>query len=76
MKDKSTGQDVVLTDEDLEILQKLQLGKLPVQGDPDEWFETGFIRDTMNTSLHSQPPSKRSFIPSLNDKEKISKMVA
>ncbi|XP_055332890.1 ribosome biogenesis protein bop1-A-like [Paramacrobiotus metropolitanus] len=75
VKDKTTGQDVVLTDEDLDIIQKIQGAKAPVVGDPYEPFEDIFSHETMTTSLSSRPPSKRSFLPSLLEKEKISKLV-
>lgn len=75
VKDKLTGQDVVLTDEELDIIQKIQAGKMTVAGDPYEPYDDIFSHEVMKTSLSSRPPHKRSFIPSLLEKEKISKLV-
>ena len=75
VKDKFTGQDVVLTDNDLEIIRKLQLGKLTGSGEAYEPFEDIFSHEVMDTPLSSRAPTKRSFLPSLSEKEKVSKLV-
>ncbi|GAU94030.1 hypothetical protein RvY_05878 [Ramazzottius varieornatus] len=75
VKDKLTGQDVVLSDQDLEIIQKLQLGKLTGSGEAYEPFEDIFSHEVMDTPLSSRAPSKRSFLPSLLEKDKVSKLV-
>lgn len=41
VKDKSTGQDVVLTDEDVDLIQRLQKGQFPSSTtDP---YEVGWL---------------------------------
>ncbi|OQV24480.1 Ribosome biogenesis protein BOP1 [Hypsibius exemplaris] len=73
--DKSTGQDVVLSNEDVDLIMRLQQGKLTGQGDPYEPYEDVFSGEVMKTSLVTRPPHKRSFIPSLLEKEKVGKLV-
>jgi ribosome biogenesis protein ERB1 len=73
--DKSTGQDVVLSNADVDLIMKLQQGKLTGTSDPYEPFEDIFSHEVMKTSLSTRPPHKRSFVPSLLEKEKISKLV-
>lgn len=76
VKDAQTGQNVVLSDKDVEFVKRLQSGKIPDSGFNTfpEWIEW-FTGDVMDTPLRNMPPSKTSFLPSKIDKMKISKMV-
>ncbi|KAM6903385.1 ribosome biogenesis protein bop1 isoform 4-T4 [Lycodopsis pacificus] len=74
--DKQTGSDIVLSDEQVELVNRLQRGQF---GDvnfneyqPQVEF---FSQDVMLHPVTNRPADKRSFIPSLIEKEKVSKLV-
>nr|XP_046273143.1 ribosome biogenesis protein bop1 [Scatophagus argus] len=74
--DKQTGSDIVLSDEQVELVNRLQRGQF---GDlsfneyqPQVEF---FSKDLMIHPVTNRPEHKRSFIPSLTEKEKVSKLV-
>uniref|UniRef100_A0A3Q3XIF4 Ribosome biogenesis protein BOP1 n=1 Tax=Mola mola TaxID=94237 RepID=A0A3Q3XIF4_MOLML len=74
--DKQTGSDIVLSDEQVELVNRLQRGQF---GDvnfneyqPQVEF---FSSELMIHPVTNRPEHKRSFIPSLIEKEKVSKMV-
>uniref|UniRef100_A0A8P4K614 Ribosome biogenesis protein BOP1 n=1 Tax=Dicentrarchus labrax TaxID=13489 RepID=A0A8P4K614_DICLA len=74
--DKQTGSDIVLSDEQVELVNRLQRGQF---GDvnfneyqPQVEFFSG---DLMVHPVSNRPADKRSFIPSLIEKEKVSKLV-
>ncbi|KAL3310067.1 Ribosome biogenesis protein 1 [Cichlidogyrus casuarinus] len=75
--DPQTGQAVVLTDGDLNIVTKMAKGKgVLAQGEEPypEWKE--FISSNMELMpISAAPPSKRTFIPSISDKRLVSRMV-
>ncbi|XP_076610009.1 ribosome biogenesis protein bop1 isoform X2 [Chaetodon auriga] len=74
--DKQTGSDIVLSNEQVELVNRLQRGQF---GDvnfneyqPQVEF---FSKDLMLHPVTNRPADKRSFIPSLIEKEKVSKLV-
>ncbi|TNN30936.1 Ribosome biogenesis protein bop1 [Liparis tanakae] len=74
--DKQTGSDIVLSDEQVALVNRLQRGQF---GDvnfneyqPQVEF---FSRDVMLHPVTNRPADKRSFIPSLIEKDKVSKLV-
>ncbi|XP_060915566.1 ribosome biogenesis protein bop1 isoform X2 [Labrus mixtus] len=76
VQDKQTGSDMVLSDEQVELVKRLQMGQF---GDvnfneyqPQVEF---FSQDVMLHPVTNRPADKRSFIPSLLEKEKVSKLV-
>ncbi|XP_054279082.1 ribosome biogenesis protein BOP1 homolog [Macrosteles quadrilineatus] len=74
--DAQTGQDVVLSDKDIELIQRMLSHKVP---DPEfeeypEWVEW-FTSDVMKMPVRKFPDHKRSFLPSRSEKEKVSKYV-
>ncbi|GBM73790.1 Ribosome biogenesis protein bop1 [Araneus ventricosus] len=75
VKNKMTGEKVVLTDEDLDIIQRIQSGKYPTSAVQYETFEDFFTYEEMEHPVTNHPPHKRSFIPSKIEKEKVSKLV-
>ncbi|CAL1272593.1 unnamed protein product [Larinioides sclopetarius] len=75
VKNKMTGEKVVLTDEDLDIIQRIQSGKYPTSAVQYEPFEDFFTYEEMEHPVTNHPPHKRSFIPSKIEKEKVSKLV-
>ncbi|XP_077404507.1 ribosome biogenesis protein bop1 [Vanacampus margaritifer] len=74
--DKQTASDVVLSDEQVELVKRLQRGQF---GDANfDEFQPSvdfFSRDVMLHPVSNRPADKRSFIPSLVEKEKVSKLV-
>ncbi|XP_014664354.1 PREDICTED: ribosome biogenesis protein bop1-A-like [Priapulus caudatus] len=76
VKDRQTGQSVILSDQDLDIVQQIQAGKYPdVSYNPYEPWVDFFSHDTMVHPVTRQPEHKRSFIPSKIEKEKVSKIL-
>ncbi|CAJ1084297.1 ribosome biogenesis protein bop1-like [Xyrichtys novacula] len=76
VQDKQTGSDVVLSDEQVELVKRLQRGQF---GDvnfneyqPQVEF---FTQEVMLHPVTNRPADKRSFIPSLLEKDKVSKLV-
>ncbi|XP_034748720.1 ribosome biogenesis protein bop1 [Etheostoma cragini] len=74
--DKQTGSDVVLSDEQVQLVNRLQRGQFGDANfneyEPQVEF---FSRDVMLHPVTNRPADKRSFIPSLIEKEKVSKLV-
>ncbi|XP_053302895.1 ribosome biogenesis protein bop1 [Pleuronectes platessa] len=74
--DKQTGSDIVLSDEQVALVNRLQKGQF---GDVNfnEYQPTVefFSNDVMIHPVTNRPADKRSFIPSLIEKEKVSKLV-
>ncbi|CAH8449188.1 unnamed protein product [Heterobilharzia americana] len=78
VRDPLTGQLVVLSDRDLEIVHKTVKGEGVTVDSKEELFkewEEWFTRDVMQMPLTAHPPQKRSFIPSLLDKRRVGRMV-
>ncbi|XP_064466486.1 ribosome biogenesis protein bop1-like [Ornithodoros turicata] len=76
VKDKSTGQQVVLTDEDVDLIQRLQHGRFPnPKIDVYEKFEDIYSHEKMIHPVTNQPEHKRSFIPSKIESQMVSRMV-
>ncbi|XP_046389036.1 ribosome biogenesis protein BOP1 homolog [Ischnura elegans] len=76
VKDSQTGQDIVLGENDLEIIERIQKGKIPDSAFDDhapwvEWFSS----IVMKTPIRKFPEHKRSFLPSKTEKEQVSRMV-
>jgi ribosome biogenesis protein ERB1 len=74
VKDKQTGQNVVLSEADFELIKRLQSGKIPdgEYSNYEPWIDW-FSSSVMETPLRNMQPSKTSFLPSKIDKMKISK---
>nr|CAH8822062.1 unnamed protein product [Trichobilharzia regenti] len=78
IRDPQTGQLVVLSDRDLEIIHKTSKGegvKVDPNEEPFEKWEEWFTKDVMQMPLTAHPPQKRSFIPSLLDRRRVGRMV-
>ncbi|KAF2368412.1 WD40 repeat [Trinorchestia longiramus] len=74
--DRLTGQDVVLVDDDLELVQRLVKAQVPsAQYNLYEPFMDLYSHEVMETPLSGRPEHKRSFLPSRSEREKVSKMV-
>ncbi|XP_039648342.1 ribosome biogenesis protein bop1 [Perca fluviatilis] len=74
--DKQTGSDVVLSDEQVQLVNRLQRGQFGDANfneyEPQVEF---FSREVMLHPVTNRPADKRSFIPSLVEKDKVSKLV-
>ncbi|XP_036949730.1 ribosome biogenesis protein bop1 [Acanthopagrus latus] len=74
--DKQTGSDVVLSDEQVELVKRLQRGQFgDVNFNEHQPQVEFFSSDLMIHPVTNRPEHKRSFIPSLVEKEKVSKLV-
>ncbi|XP_046752546.1 ribosome biogenesis protein BOP1 homolog [Diprion similis] len=76
VKDPMTGQDVVLSEADIELITRIQKQKIP-DAKFDEytpWVEW-FTSEVMKTPLRKFPEHKRSFLPSKSEAKKVSKLV-
>ena len=74
--DPYTGQDVVLSQEDADLIQRLRSNKVPqagydMYGEWPEWFSS----EVLETPLRDIPESKKSFLPSHWERIKVGKMV-
>uniref|UniRef100_A0A8D2IVH3 Ribosome biogenesis protein BOP1 n=1 Tax=Varanus komodoensis TaxID=61221 RepID=A0A8D2IVH3_VARKO len=76
VQDKMTGADVKLTDEQVELVTRLQRGHFgEVKFNPYEPAVDFFSSQVMLHPVTNRPADKRSFIPSLIEKEKVSRLV-
>eukprot|EP00730_Choanoeca_flexa_P014134 TRINITY_DN6067_c0_g1_i1.p1 TRINITY_DN6067_c0_g1~~TRINITY_DN6067_c0_g1_i1.p1 ORF type:complete len:449 (+),score=45.84 TRINITY_DN6067_c0_g1_i1:19-1365(+) len=74
--DPVTGQEIQLTDEDIEMIKRIQGGQLPDAGiDPYEDYVDFFTHEKMKTPVVSVPEPKRRFVPSKWEHKKIMKIV-
>ncbi|XP_074644909.1 ribosome biogenesis protein bop1-like [Tubulanus polymorphus] len=76
VKDKMTGQNVVLTDQDIDTIERVKRGKYP---DPtfnpyEPWIDF-FTHETMIHPVTNQAAHKRSFIPSHLERLQVGKYV-
>lgn len=76
VQDKMTGSDLRLTDEQVALVHRLQRGQFGDSDfDPYEPAVDFFSGDIMIHPVTNRPADKRSFIPSLVEKEKVSRLV-
>ena len=76
VKDRMTGQNVVLSDADMDLISRLEKGKIPDPNmDPYPKFEDLYSHEVMIHPLTARPESKKSFIPSLHEKALVGRMV-
>ncbi|XP_040190289.1 ribosome biogenesis protein BOP1 [Rana temporaria] len=69
--DKKTGQDIKLTDDQVDLVERIQRGQFgDTKYDPYEPSVDFFTHETMIHPVTNRPADKRSFIPSLIEKEK------
>lgn len=75
--DRSTGQKVILSDEDIALANSLVKGKYsnPSYNPYEPWIDF-FTNETMVHPVTNQPEHKRSFIPSKWEKWKVGQLVA
>ncbi|XP_018357585.1 PREDICTED: ribosome biogenesis protein BOP1 homolog [Trachymyrmex cornetzi] len=76
IKDPQTGQDVVMSEADIDLIVRIQKQKIPdVQFDEYAPWVDWFTSEVMKTPLRKFPEHKRSFLPSKNEARKVSKLV-
>lgn len=76
IKDSQTGQDVVLSEADIDLIVRIQKQKVPdAQFDEYTPWMDWFTSEVMKTPLRKFPEHKRSFLPSKNEARKVSKLV-
>jgi ribosome biogenesis protein ERB1 len=76
IKDRYTGKEIVLTDEELDMIEKMQKSDYVQLSDPYKPYEDYFTHETMMHPLTNKPESKRSFVPSKWENQKISKIIS
>ena len=70
--DKKLGKDVVLNEEQLRTIQRIQQGFFPeTTFDPYEPYIDHFTHEKMIHPVTRRPAHKRSFIPSLTEKNQV-----
>ncbi|GBP58967.1 Ribosome biogenesis protein BOP1 homolog [Eumeta japonica] len=76
VRDPTTGQDVILSKEDLELIARIKESRVPnsEHNEFEPWIEW-FTREVMVTPLRAFPEAKKSFLPSKSEQKKISKIV-
>ncbi|UYV66111.1 BOP1 [Cordylochernes scorpioides] len=73
--DSLTGEEVILSEKDIELIKQYRKGRTIATDNLYEPFEDFFTFEKMKHPLRNFPPQKRSFVPSVNDKRKVSKLV-
>ncbi|VDM30954.1 unnamed protein product [Hydatigera taeniaeformis] len=75
--DPKTGQSVILSDRDLEIVTRMSAGKGVLgdtEGDMFQPWEDFFSNSVLQMPVTAHPPQKRSFIPSLLDRRRVGRI--
>ncbi|XP_028819182.1 ribosome biogenesis protein bop1 isoform X1 [Denticeps clupeoides] len=76
VRDKMTGADVRLSDEQVDLVHRLQRGQFgDINFKEYEPYIDFFSSETMIHPVTNRPQDKRSFIPSLIEKQKVGKLV-
>ncbi|XP_034943857.1 ribosome biogenesis protein BOP1 homolog [Chelonus insularis] len=76
VKDPQTGQDVILSEEDIELITRIQKQKIPdAQFDEYAPWVDWFTSQVEKMPLRKFPEHKRSFLPSKVEARKVSKLV-
>ncbi|BFZ12748.1 hypothetical protein BsWGS_15786 [Bradybaena similaris] len=76
VKNKLTGQKVLLSDEDVKMIQRIQSGTHPA-GKEDlyaPWVDF-FSSEVLHMPVTGRPPDKRMFIPSKWERQRVGQMV-
>ncbi|CAK1542850.1 unnamed protein product [Leptosia nina] len=76
VKDPSTGQDVILSKDDLKLIERIRNGNVPSEthDEYEPWTEW-FTREVLATPVRAFPESKRSFLPSRSEQLQVSRIV-
>lgn len=76
VKDPQTGQDVVLSEEDIQLIKKIMKMRNPDENSEDyaPWIEW-FTSEVEQLPIRNIPDSKASFLPSKTEKKQIGRLV-
>uniref|UniRef100_A0A2M4BDV5 Ribosome biogenesis protein BOP1 homolog n=1 Tax=Anopheles marajoara TaxID=58244 RepID=A0A2M4BDV5_9DIPT len=76
VRDPQTGQKVILSDEDIALVKRIMAGRNPdaEYDDHEPWIDW-FTSEVEKMPIRNIPDSKRSFLPSRVERQKIGKMV-
>ncbi|XP_053684898.1 ribosome biogenesis protein BOP1 homolog [Sabethes cyaneus] len=76
VKDPQTGQNVILSDEDIGLIKRIMSGSNPDvhYNDYEPWIEW-FSSEVEKMPIRNIPDHKRSFLPSKSEKQKIGRLV-
>lgn len=75
--DKMTGEKVVLTDEDLDVITRIRKAVYPDPNyDPYEPYVDFFSNEVSIHPVMNRPEPKAAFVPSLSEKRALTKLVA
>ncbi|XP_022112807.2 ribosome biogenesis protein BOP1 homolog [Pieris rapae] len=76
VKDPSTGQDVILSKDDLKLIERIRNGNVPSEThDEYEPWTDWFTREVLATPLRAFPEHKRSFLPSRSEQMQVARLV-
>lgn len=76
VKDPQTGQDVVLSEDDIQLIKRVMKQKNPDQNydEYEPWIEW-FTSEVEQLPIRNIPDSKKSFLPSKTEKKQIGRLV-
>lgn len=76
VKDPQTGQEVVLTDADIELIKRINSARVPnpEHNEYEPWIDW-FTSEVEKMPIKNVPDHKRSFLPSVSEKKKVGRMV-
>ncbi|XP_011207973.2 ribosome biogenesis protein BOP1 homolog [Bactrocera dorsalis] len=76
VKDPQTGQEVVLTDADIELIKRINSARVPnpEHNEYEPWIEW-FTNEVERMPIKNVPDHKRSFLPSSSERKKVSRMI-
>lgn len=76
VKDTQTGQEVLLTDADIELIKRINSARIPnaEHNEYEPWIEW-FTSEVEKMPIKNVVDHKRSFLPSVSEKKKVSRMV-
>lgn len=76
VKDPKTGQNVVLTDEDIDLIKRISSQRIPnAEHDAFEPWIEWFTSEVEKMPIRNIPDHKRSFLPAKSEKKQIGKYV-
>ncbi|EDV36963.1 uncharacterized protein Dana_GF11675 [Drosophila ananassae] len=76
VKDPQTGQEVLITDEDIALIKRIISGRIPNKdhNEYEPWVEW-FTSEVEKMPIKNVPDHKRSFLPSVSEKKRVGRMV-
>lgn len=76
VKDPQTGQEVLITDEDIALIKRIVSGRIPNKdhNEYEPWVEW-FTSEVEKMPIKNVPDHKRSFLPSVSEKKRVGRMV-